>query len=204
QAEVLPVLTGLVNSVLLADLPQAVDHIVHRLQTIAALTDDVNQLMASLPPLADVLVYSNVRRTDAKMVSEVVDGIITRTCISLPGAAAALADDAAQTLFGLMIEFHSAIRLLNDADQQATWQGVLAKIMEQGSAHGLIRGRCCRILQDVRVLDSSEVVRQMRLAVSTAAQPIEAAAWITGFVQGSGLVLIHDEALLAVIDEWLL
>lgn len=204
EAEVLPVLTGLVNSVLLADLPQAVDHIVHRLQTIAALTDDVNQLMASLPPLADVLVYSNVRRTDAKMVSEVVDGIITRTCISLPGAVAALADDAAQILFGLMVEFHGAIRLLNDPDQQATWHGILAKIMEQGSAHDLIRGRCCRILQDVRVLDSSEVVRQMRLAVSTAAQPIEAAAWITGFVQGSGLVLIHDEALLAVIDEWLL
>jgi hypothetical protein len=193
-----------VNRVLLADLPEAVDHIVHRLQTIAALTGDVNQLMMSLPPLADVLTYSNVRKTDAGMVRDVVDGIITRTCISLPGAAAALADDAAQALFTLMIEFNSAIRLLNDPDQQAMWQGVLFKLLEQSSAHGLIRGRCCRILQDAGVLDAPEVVRQMRLAVSTVAQPTEAAAWITGFVQGSGLILLHDEALLGIIDQWLL
>lgn len=204
EATLLPQLTGIVNSVLLADLPEAVDHIVHRLQSIAALTGDVNQLMASLPSLADVLTYSNVRKTDASMVSEVVDGIITRTCISLPGAAASLADDAAQNLFTLMIEFNSAIRLLNNPDQQAMWQGMLAKLMEQSSAHGLIRGRCCRILQDAGALDAPEVVRQMRLAVSTVAQPVEAAAWITGFVSGSGLILIHDEMLLGVIDQWLL
>ena len=160
--------------------------------------------MMSLPSLVDVLTYSNVRKTDASMVRGVVDGIVTRTCIGLPSAASALAGDAAQILFGLLIDFNSAIRLLDDADHMSTWQDVLTKLMAQESAHGLIRGRCCRILQDANVLDSAGLVRQMRLAVSTVSEPYEAADWITGFVQGSGLVLIHDETLLNVIDEWLL
>ena len=43
----------------------------------------------------------------------------------------------------------------------------------------------------------------MGLALSTAADPAQAAAWVEGFLKGSGLVLLHDQALLSVVDNWL-
>jgi hypothetical protein len=47
------------------------------------------------------------------------------------------------------------------------------------------------------------VARQLSLMLSRGADPAQAAAWIEGFLSASGLVLLHHEELLAVIDEWL-
>lgn len=202
QAPDLPVLTELVHHVLLADLPTAVNHVVRHLQEKAALTNEVNLLMASLPALVDVMLYGNVRQTDASMVGTVVDGIVVRTCINLPGACSALADDAAQEIFGLMMRFNSALRQLDQADHLQQWVSVLRKLIDQRTAHGLVRGRSCRILLDTHEINMDEAVRQMRLAASTVEEPAQAAAWIMGFLHGSGVILLHDELLLGVIDEW--
>src|SRR5262249_59130147 len=40
-------------------------------------------------------------------------------------------------------------------------------------------------------------------ALSTANEPAQAAAWIEGFLKGSGLLLLHDETLWRTLDEWL-
>jgi len=51
-------------------------------------------------------------------------------------------------------------------------------------------------------LSQSEVATEMRLALSLADEPTQIAAWLQGFLQASGFILIHDHALLAIIDEW--
>ena len=43
----------------------------------------------------------------------------------------------------------------------------------------------------------------MNLAVSPAADPSRAAAWIDGFLRASGEVLYHDDALFGIFDGWL-
>jgi hypothetical protein len=46
----------------------------------------------------------------------------------------------------------------------------------------------------------------MGLALSPGTEPADAAAWIDGFVgggSGSGMLLVHDERLLALVDGWL-
>jgi hypothetical protein len=197
-------LTELVNSVLLADLPAAVDQVVRRLQALAALTGDISLLMRSLPPLADVLAYGNVRKTDASMAGAVADGMVTRVCIGLPAACASLADDAAQEMFNLMLGFNHAIRLLADPAHQEGWLEALARLLERPGVHGLIRGRSCRLLFDSGRLSLAEATRQMRLALSTVEEPVQIAAWLTGFLQGSGLILLHHPTLLQIIDEWVM
>jgi hypothetical protein len=42
----------------------------------------------------------------------------------------------------------------------------------------------------------------MRLALSTASEPAQASGWLEGFLQASGLLLLHDEALWQVLDDW--
>lgn len=71
---------------------------------------------------------------------------------------------------------------------------------------GVIRGRTVRLLLDEGELDQGEAARLMGLALSPGTPPSDAAAWIEGFVgggSGGGLLLMHDERLLGLVDGWL-
>jgi hypothetical protein len=204
EAKNLPLLTALVNEVLLANLPNAVDTVVKRLQAEASATGDIKELMLALPELADVLAYGNVRQTDSEMVQTVVDGMVTRTCIGLPNECAMLDDEAATVMFNAILSFHGAIYLLNRPEYETVWHDVLRQVLEHSNVHGLIRGRACRILLDEGKLDMEEARRQMRLAMSLTGDAASAAAWLEGFLHNSGLILVHDEALLGIVDEWLM
>ena len=204
EAKNLPQLTALVNDVLLSDLPDAVEKVVRHLQAEAAATGDIKELMTALPQLADVMTYGNVRQTDADMVGAVVDGMVTRTCIGLPAECAMLDDDAAGEMFKAILRFNSAIYLLQKPEYLHRWHDVLRAMMENRNIHGMISGRACRILMDAGVIDIEEAKRQMRLSLSVVEETAHAAAWLEGFLQNSGLILIHDEALLTIIDEWVM
>ena len=199
----LPTLTQLVDLVLLADLPEAVPAVMDRVQAEAAVASDVQHLMAALPPLVNVLRYGNVRQTDLSVVAHIVAGLIARMAIGLPGACASLNDEAAATMFKHLTAVHHAIGLLQNDDYTATWQAVLKQLSDQQGLHGLIAGRCCRLLLDQGQFTADEAARHMSLALSPANEPTQAAAWIEGFLRGSGLLLLHDEALWRVIDDWL-
>lgn len=203
QENHLPSLTTLVYELLQADLPLAVIPVVQRLQDVAALTGDVQQLMASLYPLVDVLLYGNVRQTDAGMVRPVVDGLITRLCIGLPMGCQSLAEEAAKQMLPLLNQGHSAIRLLDDATHLANWYGTLNKLMSLETVSGLIRGRSCRFLFDTHQLTVAETAQQLRLALVPHLELQGAAAWLQGFLEGSGLILVHNSSLLTLLDEWL-
>lgn len=63
-----------------------------------------------------------------------------------------------------------------------------------------------RLLLDEGELDQDEAARLMGLALSPGTPPADAAAWIEGFVgggSGGGLLLVHDERLLGLVDGWL-
>ncbi|MCC7447235.1 MAG: hypothetical protein IT324_07450 [Anaerolineae bacterium] len=198
----LPTLTRLLDQVLLSDLPDAANHLMTRLQEQAAVASDVSHLMEALPPLANILRYGNVRQTDAGMVSQVIDGLVVRICIGLPGACSSLDDDAAEAMFKRVQSVHGAITLLQNTDHLAAWYAVLTQMIDQQGLHGMLAGRCCRLLFDTHQLDAGEVARRMGLALSTASEPPQAAAWIEGFLKGSGAILIHDQTLWQVLDEW--
>ncbi len=204
RADNLPALTRLVDSALLANLAEAIPSLMSRLQEATALSSDVAHMMEALPPLANVLRYSSVRRIDASMVSHVVDGIVARICIGLPGATASLNDEAAGEMFDHIVAAHEAIAVLEREDYAQAWFGVLGQLSDQRGLHGLVSGRACRILLDAGKFSGDETARRMGLALSTAGDPAQAAAWVEGFLKGSGLVLLHDQTLLGVVDSWLM
>ncbi|HKQ75742.1 MAG TPA: DUF5682 family protein [Blastocatellia bacterium] len=202
RAKELPTLTDLLDRSLLADLPGAVSHAMSRLQAEAAVASDIAHLMDALPPLANVQRYGNVRGTDAGMVGGIVAGLIARVCIGLPGACASLNDEAAAAMFERIVSVNAAIGLLQDEERLAAWRGVMTLLADQRGLHGLVAGRCCRLLVDAGVFAADEAARRLSLALSTANEPAQAAAWIEGFLKESGLLLLHDETLWATLDEW--
>ena len=203
KAADLPALTELLDRAILADLPASVERIMARLEARAAVASDVTQLMNALPPLANLLRYGNVRKTDAATVAHATEGIVARVCVGLPGACSSLDDDAAAEMFGAIQKADAALGLIEDAEHLGSWHATLAKMSGSDGLHGLVAGRCVRILLDARVIDPDEAARRMNLAVSTAAAPPPAAAWIDGFLRGSGELLYHDDALFGIFDGWL-
>ncbi|WP_407642866.1 DUF5682 family protein [Actinacidiphila yanglinensis] len=84
------------------------------------------------------------------------------------------------------------------------WAGMLRALAERdGAVPGLLRGAAARLLLDEGRLDAAEAARLMGLALSPGTGPAEAAGWIEGFLAGGGMLLLHDERLLGLVDGWL-
>ncbi|MHB9108885.1 MAG: DUF5682 family protein [Armatimonadota bacterium] len=202
NAKNLETLTTLLDRVLYAELPDAAGHVMARLQAMAAVASDVPSLMAALPPLANILRYSDVRKTDAEMVADVVDGLVARVCIGLPGACASLDDEAAGAMFTHLVNVDGAVGLLRNDEYTALWREALGKLLDQQGLHGLLAGRSCRLLHDDGLIPPDEVARRLGLALSQAVEPLHAGNWVDGLLRGSGLILLHDAELLGVLDDW--
>ncbi|HEV2241088.1 MAG TPA: DUF5682 family protein [Streptosporangiaceae bacterium] len=199
----LATLTELVGTALLADLPDAVGAAMAAFERRAAVAADAAQLMDALPPLARVLRYGNVRETDVSQVADIVVGLVARIVVGLPLAVSALDDDAAAGLAGRIDRVDAAVGLLERDELRAGWRGALASLAGRTDVHGRVTGRCTRILHDAGLLEPAELGRRMSLTLSPGHDPAAGAAWIEGFLGRSGLVLLHDETLLRLIDGWL-
>lgn len=195
-------LASILDDAMLANLPDAVRELVNSIDARAATNADVAQLMEAVPPLAQVVRYGNVRQTDAAVVGQVLDKMITRITVGLAGACASLNDDAANAMYGIASEVHAAVRLLSDEAHLSPWYDALKQVSELQSTHGIVIGRTCRLLYDAHVFDTDEAARHMSLRMSAAVDAEQAAAWAEGFLRGSGLILVHDQALWALLDEW--
>jgi hypothetical protein len=196
-------LTALLDTVLLADLPEAAGTVMAQVQSCAALTSDVAKLIDALVPLVTILRYGSVRESDTRMVGGIVGGLIARICVGLPLACGSLGDDAAEEMYGRLGSFHDSLALLKNEEHLETWEEVLLRLTDAPNLHGLVGGRIVRLLLEGRWAEPEEAARRMSLALSAAADPMAAARWIEGFLRGSGLVLIHDDTLWNVVDEWL-
>ncbi|MFJ3893273.1 DUF5682 family protein [Streptomyces sp. NPDC090083] len=211
-AESLADVTALAERCLLAELPDALPVVMKVLADRAALDTDVGHLAQALPALVRSLRYGDVRGTDTGALTEVAAGLAERVFVGLPPACAALDGDAAEEMRRHVDAVHGAVGLLGDAgdpgsghgDLRARWRAVLRTLSARDTVPGVIRGRAVRLLLDEGELGPDEAARLMGLVLSPGTPPADAAAWIEGFVGGGGgLLLVHDERLLGLVDEWL-
>ncbi|GAA0605926.1 DUF5682 family protein [Streptomyces crystallinus] len=210
-ATVLGEITALAERCLLAELSDALPVVMRALADRAALDTDVAHLAEALPALARTLRYGDVRGTGTAALAEVATGLAERICVGLPPACTGLDADGATEMRRRIDDVHTAMALLPQADGGPTslrdrWASVLAKLAGRDSVPGEIRGRAVRLLLDEGRLGDGEAERHMGLALSAGTPPGEAAAWIEGFVggaSGGGMLLVHDERLLALVDTWL-
>jgi hypothetical protein len=206
EASELPTLTELLDAATLADLPEAIEHLLVRIQALAAISADVRHLMDALPPLARVARYGDVRgkvEERAARILPIIDGLFERVLVGLPGACGSLDDAAAESMVESIDHVQAAIDLLDRADQRTAWHGVLRQLLEHETIHGLVRGRCCRLLLEKGAMDDAELQRLARLALSPVTPAPQAAAWVQGLLHGSGLLLLHQDGLWAALDTWL-
>lgn len=204
--------TALAEHCLLAELPGALPTVMRILADRAALDTDVGHLAQALPALVRSLRYGDVRGTDTGALAEVAAGLAERVFVGLPPSCAALDADAAEEMRRHVDAVHQAVGLLGDAPAaghgrlRGRWRSVLRVLSGRDTVPGVIRGRAVRLLLDDGELAHDEAALLMGLVLSPGTPPADAAAWIEGFVgggSGGGLLLVHDERLLGLVDAWL-
>ncbi|RKZ92065.1 MAG: hypothetical protein DRR19_05335 [Candidatus Parabeggiatoa sp. nov. 1] len=198
----LAVITPLVDKILLADLPVAIDFAMTRLEAEAAVASDVVQLMDALPSLANVLRYGNVRRFDTTVIAHVVDTLIARICVGLPAACSSLDNDAAADMYQRIVNTDGALNLVQNQEHISAWHQTQQKLLTQERLHGLIAGRSCRLLFRAHIITVTQAAQQMSFALSSANEPTHTGAWVDGFLRGSGSMLLNDEQFWALLDNW--
>lgn len=196
-------ITGILGDTLLADLPKATESLLNRINSLAAASADVMQLIEVLPSLVNALRYGNVRKTDAEVLDYIVDAMISRICISLPTAISAVDEDAAQKLLDLIFKFNESVSLLQDEQNLETWRKTLLLMSGSGKSSPLIAGYATRLVYDYKILELEKLQDTFGSALSPANDFSLSAAWLEGFLRGSGSILLIDHVLWNIVNSWM-
>jgi hypothetical protein len=203
KADSLAEVCRLLEKTIPSELDGAIGVLIQQINNMAAASGDVVQLMTVIPGLVRTSRYGNVRKTDADTVRGIIDGMITRICISLPAACVAVAEDAAAELVKLCGQINDAILLLQSDPLTKAWIQTLGHIANNNNTSPIIGGYATRLLSDHRVLVDSALIQAFGLAMSAANPPATSAAWLEGFLKGSGTLLLVDNDLWGVVYNWM-
>jgi hypothetical protein len=199
----LPELTALLDDAVLARLPVAITVLLACVQNQAAVAADMAHLMEALPPLARVARYGDVRGTDAASVQPIVVGLVERITVGLAPAASGIDEASAGLLIGRVDAVQVALDTLELEGLREDWFAALANLATLETAAPAVRGFGLRLLFDRQRIDADGLAARARLALAPAVSPAESTSWLAGLLRGSGLLLLHHDALWRVIDEWL-
>ncbi|MEO1051707.1 MAG: DUF5682 family protein [Bacteroidota bacterium] len=202
STEALGAVAQLLNEAIPADIPEAIDRLMHKIDDLAAVSGDVMELMRSIPPLARVSRYGNVRKTDLELLAQVVEGLVVRVCIGITNACMSLDADASEAMHELIIEVNGSIQLVDNQALKEHWIGALIQLSENHQVNGLIAGRATRILSDAHAIDPESIANKFSYALSTANEPDYSAAWLEGFLKGSATILLLDDSLWFILQNW--
>ena len=202
QADTLGELTALVEMALLAELPDAVGPLMAALADRAARESDVARLLDALGPLARARRYGDVRSTDTGALAEVVDGLVVRAVVGLRGACRGLDDDEAAAMAERLQSAQSALVLIDHPARADDWPQALGELVDGDGIPGAVAGRAARLLHDAGWWSPTRIGAELARTLSVGTPPARAAAFVEGFVAGSGTVLLHDEGLLRLLDAW--
>lgn len=200
QADQLPTLINLLDQALKADLPAILPLLIQKLGGVSAVAQDALALAETILPLVEVARYGSARQIDLGAVEHLLEQIVPRVCIQLPGACIGLSPENATSVQPLILSVHRALGLWQRAEMLGTWGKTLGHIADQAAP--LLAGLGCRLLFEQQLRTPEDTAREMQFRLSLRQSPFESAQWLEGFLFGSGLLLLHQPALWRILDDW--
>ena len=195
-------ITGRIEQALTAELDSTLPELLSVLDERAAHTADIAHLLDALPALVRAQRYGDVRGTDTSSLGTVAEAILARACAGLPAASSGLSEEAAAELRTHLHAVQLVIGLMGD-DSRELWLDALGRLIDTGDVPGLLAGRATRLLFDADVLTPQEASARVSQALSHGPTVTDRAAFAEGYLAGGALLLVHDEQLLPIFDDWI-
>lgn len=199
----LTALVGRLSDVLHAELPGALEVLVRRIGELSAGATDTQALLAAIQPLATVMRYGDVRETSGEALTPLLTTIVRRAAAGLLPSCRQVSEERALELSTLLRETQRALVALSLETLLAEWEAELGALAAAEDCHGTLVGNANRMLLDRRTLAESALALRMGRWLSGGSDASRAAAWLEGFLADGGSVLVHDRALLALVDAWI-
>ena len=199
----IPELTHLLDRVIPANLPKLVEAMTIQLDRLSAASTDIVEMMEAVPDLVNIVRYGDVRHLDFSQVGNMLRAMIARilaggllVCINID-------EEAAGQLLEHLSATDYAVATLDDDVLTGMWYEFVQQIRNSSSAHPLLSGYATRILNDKGKISPEEMQRTLSFYSSVGNAPSDVAYWFEGFLRASGAVLLLDDKLWQLVNNWI-
>ncbi len=202
HSEELEELSGLVTDMLYADLPQAAEAVLKKLQQVSARSTDIIKQLTVVTPLAEQLRYGTARKTDLEVLAQIIDGMIIRICLGLPNACHSIDEKVANEILEKINDFERTVIIISEnPEHQQLWNQALEQIATSNATR-ILQGQAVRLLFEHKYWNENRLHQAFSLNLSIATPPSEAAAWLDGFLGNSLSIIIGQPVIRKLLFEW--
>lgn len=196
-------LTELLDELIPCDLPELVDALTLRLDMLSATSSDMLQLIKTVSPLVKILRYGSVRKFDSSAILNMLYTMMGRILAS--GVLICINIDAeeAQEIEKALRSADYALKTLANKELLEMWLEFIEAVQQVTTVHALLSGAALRILREHQILKREDLERAISYYTSFSNDPKDMAFWLEGFLKDSGLVLVHDDELWMLVNNFL-
>ncbi len=195
-------LAYLIQSALTADLPQAATACIALMQAAAVDSADLTILMLAVPPLVRVLRYGSARQLPEVALRNLIQALAVEINAGIRLQAQNLDTEAASAQLKAMEAFDEALTLFTDEALSTSWRKQLLHLVDDDTTTPILAGFSLRRLYELHVLNLAATAVAFSRHTSPKT-PQYAGAFLEGFLRGGSEILLHDESLLTLLDQWL-
>ncbi len=195
-------LTKVLQNILKADLPKAINKVLAAIQAKAVLESDTSELLDAIPTLVESFRYGNNRGIKTNQIEIIFQQVIPRIFIALPSVCTNIDIDKADKIYDKIIKFNLALNILEEKEYLSEWKICLKKMAEEENINPKIRAQATRYLFDQKEYSLETTSTRMQFELSKAEKTMYKAYWLEGFLQGSAAVLIHNPQFWNLLDKW--
>lgn len=200
----LDALAALVQGAITANLSEASAAGLTTLEQRAARSSECLEILASVPPLADIIRYGEARKTETARLSGLLQRLIIEGGIALAYAARGLDDQASTALVEAMRKADEAIKLVEpEQDVLDAWRNGLAAVLDGARSTALVAGCAAHLLYEASHLSADAAAGLIARRLSPGTPVMDAAGFFEGFFSTAAQRLIYDEGLRGAVDAWL-
>ncbi len=194
-------LAALIRSALVADLPDAASDCIAQLQAVAMKASDLTDVMGAVSPLVRVLRYGSARKLPEEALRHLIGSLSAEVNAGIRIASHALDQEAASARLSAMRDYDEALGLFGDEALSSGWRIQLGSMVEDEQATSVIAGFSLRRLHDLYAWEPTAISAAFSFQMSNT--PQLAGSFLEGFLSGGSEVILQDEALLRLVDDWL-
>jgi len=192
----------LIRAALVADLAEAATDCITYLQALAMRASDLTDLMQAVAPLVRVLRYGTARKLPEEALRALIVSLSAEVNAGVRTGSHGLDEETTAKRVQAMQQYDEALRLFGDEGLAQAWRVQLGAMVEDAQVTAALAGLSLRRLHDGRSWEMERVAAAFSRQMSGHA-PQHSGAFLEGFMSGGGEVILHDSALLRLVDAWL-
>lgn len=195
-------LSELVRGALVADLPDAASACIDLLQAAAVQNNDITDLMDAVAPLVRIVRYGSARKLPEPELRALIIALSAEVNAGIRIGSRQLDDESTAKRMTAMRIYDEALGLFGDAALLEEWRRQLALLVDDEQAAAPVVGFGLRRLHDLGLWNEAQIAAAFSRQI-VGETPARAGSFVEAFISGSAEVLIQDQVLLFLIDEWL-